>query len=161
MFPIPHIFSPLNPFAKFGEGVAFYFAFLVSYTALLLPLSLLGLLFAFLHLPYSPVYSSLLALWSLVFVESWRIRQRALSVRWSTRGIFRVEKRRTPEIVPDIAWWQRELRTLASIPVIALFAAFLFALLTAIFVFEAFVSTLYTGPGHQYIVSLLSRSIYK
>ena len=42
----------------------------------------------------------------------------------------------------------------ASVPVILLFAAVLAALLTAIFVFEAFVTHLYTGPGHKYIVSL-------
>lgn len=43
---------------------------------------------------------------------------------------------------------------LASIPVITFFALVLGALLTVIFVFEAFVTQLYTGPGHKYIVSL-------
>jgi hypothetical protein len=46
----------------------------------------------------------------------------------------------------------RELRVLASVPVILLFAGILAALLTGIFVLEAFVTQLYTGPGHKYIV---------
>ncbi len=44
---------------------------------------------------------------------------------------------------------------LASLPIVLLFAGVLVALLTGIFVFEAFVTQLYTGPGHQYIVSLV------
>jgi hypothetical protein len=44
----------------------------------------------------------------------------------------------------------------ASFPVILFFALVLAALLTSIFVFEAFVTQLYTGPGHKYIVSLWS-----
>ena len=44
----------------------------------------------------------------------------------------------------------------ASIPVIILFGIVLAGLLTSIFVFEAFVTQLYTGPGHKYIVSSFS-----
>jgi hypothetical protein len=43
----------------------------------------------------------------------------------------------------------------ASVPVIVFFGVVLAGLLTSIFVFEAFVTQLYTGPGHKYIVSLL------
>jgi anoctamin-10 len=103
-------------------------------------------------LPYSSLYSSALLLWSITFVEWWRIQQRILSVRWGTRGSFRVEKRRA-QYTP-LAWWRRELRVLVSVPVILLFAAVLVALLTVIFVFEAFVTHLYKGPGVMFIVSL-------
>lgn len=41
---------------------------------------------------------------------------------------------------------------IASLPVISLFAAVLAVLLTGIFVFEAFVTQLYTGPGHRLVV---------
>lgn len=43
---------------------------------------------------------------------------------------------------------------LASVPVILFFAAVLVSLLTGIFVFEAFVTHLYKGPGMKYLVSL-------
>lgn len=42
---------------------------------------------------------------------------------------------------------------LAGLPVIALFAVVLAVILTGIFLFEAFVTQLYTGPGHRFIVS--------
>lgn len=114
--------------------------------------SVLGVIFYFLKSPYSPIYSTLLLLWSITFVEWWTIRERILSVRWGTRGSFKVEKRRA-DYVPGFPWWKRELRMVASVPVIVLFAAILGGLLTSIFVFEAFVTQLYTGPGHKYIVS--------
>jgi anoctamin-10 len=45
------------------------------------------------------------------------------------------------------------MRIVASVPVIVMFASILAALLTGIFVIEAFVTQLYTGPGHKYVVS--------
>lgn len=97
------------------------------------------------------MYSTLILVWSTAFVEWWRVRERILSVRWGTRGSFRVERRRA-QYQPGFPWWKRELRMIASGPVILLFAGILAALLTAIFVFEAFVTHLYTGPGQKYIV---------
>ncbi|KAG6841190.1 hypothetical protein C0991_000987 [Blastosporella zonata] len=135
---------------QFGDSVALYFAFLASYTKALTFPAALGLLSYFFGTPYSPVYSSLVFVWSVVFVEWWRVRERILSLRFGTRGSFRVEKRRA-DYKPGFAWWKRELRILASLPVLLLFAGTLVALLTGIFVFEAFVTQLYTGPGHQYI----------
>ncbi len=67
-------------------------------------------------------------------------------------GSVRVEHHR-PRYAEGNPWWKRELKVLVSVPVIALFASVLAVLLSAIFVFEAFVTTLYTGPGHRYIVS--------
>ena len=97
-------------------------------------------------------------------VEWWRIRERKLAVRWGSRGAFRVEKRRVEfdavirkrdsasrydddnEAFP---WWKREIRILTSLPVIILAAFALTGLLTGLFIIEAFVTHLYTGPGHQ------------
>jgi len=134
---------------QFGEAIALYFAFLSYYTKYLIFISAVGGYFYFFSEPYSAVYSCTLLLWSITFVESWRIRQRVLSVRWGTRGSFRVEKRRA-QYVP-IAWWKKDLRMIASLPVILLFATVLAALLTSMFVFEAFVTELYTGPGHRFV----------
>ncbi|CCM01832.1 uncharacterized protein FIBRA_03900 [Fibroporia radiculosa] len=134
---------------QFGEAIALYFAFLSYYTKYLIAISAVGVYFFFFHEPYSSIYSSVLLLWSIAFVESWRIRQRILSVRWGTRGSFRVEKRRA-QYVP-IAWWQKDLRMITGLPVILLFATVLAALLTSMFLFEAFVTELYTGPGHRFL----------
>lgn len=136
---------------QFGESVALYFAFLSAYTKSLLFISAVGVFFYFFAMQYSPIYSSILVLWSITFVEWWRIKQRILSVRWGTRGSFRVEKRRAQYL--PIPWWKRDLRAIASLPVILLFASVLAAILTGIFVFEAFVTQLYTGPGHRLAVS--------
>jgi anoctamin-10 len=137
---------------QFGESVALYFSFLSAYTHFLIFPAALGVATYWFGTPYSSIYSILLVLWSITFTEWWRIRERILSVRWRTRGSFRVERQRAhfDEKVPR---WRRDLRATASAPVILLFAGVLGCLLTAIFVFEAFITQLYTGPGHQYIVS--------
>ena len=89
-------------------------------------------------------------MWAVTFVEWWRIRQRVLSVRWGTRGSFRVEKRRAA--YHPIEWWRRELRILSSVPVVLTFASILACVLTGIFIFEAFVTQLYKGPGAKFLV---------
>ncbi|KAI0076569.1 DUF590-domain-containing protein [Panus rudis PR-1116 ss-1] len=134
---------------QFGESIALYFSFLSTYTKALLVISAIGAACYFLAAPYSTVYSILLVLWSISFVEWWRIKQRVLSVRWGTRGSFRVEKRRAQ--YKHIAWWKRDLRILTSVPVILFFAAILAVILTGIFVFEAFVTQLYKGPGARIV----------
>ena len=145
-----HHHSHRSPSEQFGEAVALYFHFLSFYTKHLVFISAVGVLFYFISLPYSTLYSSILLLWSVTFVEWWRIKQRILSVRWGTKGSFRVEKRRA-QYTP-LSWWKKDLRMLASLPVILLFASVLAVILTAIFIFEAFVTQLYTGPGHRFIV---------
>ncbi|KDQ51062.1 hypothetical protein JAAARDRAFT_185547 [Jaapia argillacea MUCL 33604] len=135
---------------QFGEAMALYFNFLSTYSKFLIFPSALGAAFYFLGTAYSPVYSILLFLWSVIFVEYWRMRERILSVRWGTRGSFRVEKRRA-QYQPGFPWWKRELRMIASVPVMILFAVALAVLLTAMFIFEAFIMHLYTGPGSQYM----------
>ncbi|KAG9309734.1 calcium-activated chloride channel-domain-containing protein [Chiua virens] len=131
---------------QFGDSVALYFFFLTAYTRALIFPSVLGVLFYFFGIPYSAIYSSLLFIWSVVFVEWWRLQERILSVRWCTRGSFRVEKRRA-DFIPGFPWWRKEARKMASIPVILLFASVLAIVLTGVFVLEAFVTQLYKGPG--------------
>ncbi|KAI0272381.1 calcium-activated chloride channel-domain-containing protein [Gloeopeniophorella convolvens] len=126
------------------------FCFPCSYTRALFFISFAGLATYYFGHAYSLLYSSFLFVWSVVFVEYWRIRERIYSVGWGCQGSVRVEKHR-PRYAEGHPWWKRELKILASVPVILLFATILFVLLTAIFIFEAFVTTLYTGPGHEYI----------
>ncbi|KAF8625524.1 hypothetical protein AX17_006836 [Amanita inopinata Kibby_2008] len=135
---------------EFGDSVAYYYAFLSAYTYFLIFPASLGLIAYFFLEPYSPFYSILTCIWSIVFVEWWRVHERILSLRFGTRGSFRVEKRRV-QYKPGLSWWHKDLRALASIPVILFFAGILAVLLTGIFVLEAFVTRLYEGPGKQII----------
>ncbi|KAF9564904.1 DUF590-domain-containing protein [Agrocybe pediades] len=135
---------------QFGDALAFYFAFLASYTKFLIAPAVLGLIAHFAFPPYAPLYSILLSIWSIVFVEWWRVHERILSLRFGTRGSFKVEKRRA-QYKAGLTWWARELRVLASVPVILLFAGILCAILTGNFIFEAFVTHLYQGPGQHFI----------
>ena len=70
-----------------GEGVALYFAFLRFYwTSLAFP-AFIGALFWLAGRSYSPVYAFLVVSWSIVFVESWRLKERVLAVAWGTHGV--------------------------------------------------------------------------
>lgn len=139
---------------QFGDSLAYYFAFLASYTQFLIFPAILGILAHFFLPAYSPFFSIFLCIWSAAFVEWWRIRERKLGLRFGTRGSFRVEKCRA-QYKPGMSWWSRDLRILASLPVILICAALLSALLTGIFVFEAFITKLYQGPGKNIVVSLV------
>ncbi|KAG8220382.1 calcium-activated chloride channel-domain-containing protein, partial [Butyriboletus roseoflavus] len=145
---------------QFGDSIALYFFFLTAYTRALIFPSVLGVLFYFFGTPYSVIYSTLLFIWSIVFVEWWRLQERILSVRWCTRGSFRVEKRRA-DYIPGFPWWRKEARKLASIPVILLFAIALSIVLTGVFILEAFVTQLYKGPGHRIVVSPLGWPMFR
>jgi len=117
--------------------------------------AVLGIFAHFFLPPYSPIYSILLCLWSITFVEWWRVHERILGLRFGTRGSFKVEKRR-PQYKSSMTWWAQELRILATIPVILMWAGILATLLTSIFVFEAFITRLYQGPGKQVVVGKIS-----
>ncbi|CAE7231774.1 unnamed protein product [Rhizoctonia solani] len=152
---------------NFGESLALYFSFLSFYTRALFVPAILGLVAWVLKAPYHPLYSLSLSLWAITTVDVWRVCERALSVRWGTHGVARVERRRVEfaaisnqdQSEDNIAaeadvlfpWWKREFRMALSVPVIGLFGALLGGLLTAIFLFEAFVTQLYDGPGKSYI----------
>ncbi|KIL56516.1 hypothetical protein M378DRAFT_172635 [Amanita muscaria Koide BX008] len=143
---------------ELGDSVAYYYAFLSAYTYFLFFPAVLGLIAYFFLEPYSPIYSILTCIWSIVFVEWWRVHERILSLRFHTRGSERVEKRRA-QYKPGLSWWSKDLRVLASVPLILLFATILGVLLTGIFVLEAFVTALYEGPGKQ-ILSFLPTILF-
>ncbi|KAG8703718.1 hypothetical protein FRC08_002668 [Ceratobasidium sp. 394] len=152
---------------NFGEALALYFSFLSFYTRALFVPSAMGLAAWFLKAAYHPLYSIGLSLWAIATVDIWRVRERALAVRWGTHGVARVERRRIEFQSPTnqndfdedeavdaellFPWWKREIRMAVSAPVIGLFGVMLGGLLTAIFLFEAFVTQLYTGPGKDYL----------
>lgn len=146
---------------QFGEQLALYFAFLSFYTKSLIVPVALGLGSFWLSKPFNPYYSVALSAWSIVFVEWWRLKQRSISIRWGSFGAEKVQLRRSQfkgandsndeHDDTSFPWWKRESRILASLPVIAIFATALTLLLTTIFVVEAFVTQLYTGPAVRYV----------
>ncbi|CAO1617116.1 unnamed protein product [Parajaminaea phylloscopi] len=146
--------------SHFGEHIAFYFGFLLYYFQSLAPVAAVGGLFWVAGAPYHPLYSLALVFWACVFVESWRIKERKLAVRWGTLNCGSVESRRlgfkanrvesdkvTGEDVEVFEWWRKELRIACSIPAVLFFAALLASVLTTMFVVEVFVARLYDGPG--------------
>lgn len=148
----------------FGHHVAFYFGFLLYYFQSLASVAAIGGSFWLAGMPYHPIYSVALVLWACIFVESWRIRERKLAVRWGTLGCGGVESRRlgfkprrvevdkvTGEEAEIFEWWRRELRMAGNIPAVLFFAALLGLTLTTMFVTEVFVSRLYDGPGKQLV----------
>ncbi|KAJ2930954.1 hypothetical protein H1R20_g6155, partial [Candolleomyces eurysporus] len=136
---------------QFGDAIAYYFAFLSSYTHWLVIPAALGFLAHFTAGgAYNPLYSVAVAVWSICFVEWWRVHERILGLRFGTRGAFKVERRRA-QYVPNMPWYTREIRILATLPIIALFGFVLVSILTAIFVFEAFITHLYEGPGKSVV----------
>ncbi|EPQ26758.1 uncharacterized protein PFL1_05737 [Pseudozyma flocculosa PF-1] len=146
----------------FGEDVGLYFGFLNFYFQALAPLALWGTAFWAFGRPYSPLYSFGLVAWACLTVEMWRMKERKLSVRWGTVGVDRVERRRddfqprtkrvdpaTGEQEEVFEWWRRELRVVATLPVMLVFASLLAATMTLMFVVEIFVGHLYHGPLKQ------------
>ncbi|KAL0955278.1 hypothetical protein HGRIS_004168 [Hohenbuehelia grisea] len=149
---------------QFGDSTALYFAFLKAYTRSLAFPAALGLVFYLLNKPYHPVYALGILLYSTIFTEYWRVNERVLSGRFYPPTAFSgspsatsmstaslAHEKQLLGHTPGLAWWKRDLRILSSIPIILLFAAVLVSLLTGIFVFEAFVTHLYTGPGEKLI----------
>jgi hypothetical protein len=67
------------------------------------------------------------SIWSLAFVESWRIKERSLSHKMGTWGI---ENRPTYRATASTearerVWWRRDLKMLSSLPALLMCGAFL------------------------------------
>ncbi|MBW0492558.1 hypothetical protein O181_032273 [Austropuccinia psidii MF-1] len=143
----------------YGESIGYYFAFLNFYfQALIFPAGL-GFLFWITKLKYSFTYSVILVLWSLIFIETWQIKERLLAIRWNSFNCHKVEKKRvefkpqktvrdfvTNEPIGYFPWWKRELRKLVTIPVLILFTIGLCALITVITAMELITAEVYKGP---------------
>lgn len=147
----------------FGDGVALYFEFLRFYFRALAFPAFLGLCTWLGGHYFSKLYSIGLALWAIVFVESWRIRERQLGVRWGTQGIskdnidlrpgFKPEEIVTSPItgqkVPHSPWYKREGRMLAGAPALIAFALGLAVTICCIFSVEGTDSTTCRSLEHH------------
>ncbi|GJN93434.1 hypothetical protein Rhopal_006490-T1 [Rhodotorula paludigena] len=150
--------------AHLGERVAMYFAFLTYYFRSLVFPSALGLFFWLMGLPYHPLLGLGFVGWSLIFVESWRLRENAIAVQWGTYHLDRVEADRPGfqgdglEVDPVTGvtrqkWrFQRTLtRGLASLPAYFTFVGALGALVSGIYIVETLVGEVYDGPGKRFL----------
>ncbi|WFD20148.1 hypothetical protein MCAP1_002392 [Malassezia caprae] len=147
-----------------GEHIALYFAFLNYYFKALAPAGTLGLIFWACGQPFSAMYSILLVIWATIFLEMWKIRERALAVRWGMTGVSRhatrnisfqpsavVKDKITGEPTEVFEEWRREMRIIASLPVILIFIVLLLSILTLNFLAEVITAEIYDGPGKAFV----------
>ncbi|TIC12243.1 DUF590-domain-containing protein [Wallemia mellicola] len=133
----------------YGTNVGFYFAFLRTYFRSLVLPSLVGIICWYSKTEFSALYAIFISLYAIGFVEYWRVAERIISVEWGSDGSRSVEL--TRQETKQTAWYVREAKLLASLPILLLFAALLAALLTSIFMLEAFGLHFYEGPLKSYI----------
>ncbi|KXS97871.1 hypothetical protein AC578_5038 [Pseudocercospora eumusae] len=145
---------------RFGEKVAFYFAFEQTYFNFLLFPTGFGLI-AYLFLgSFSPIYAAVLCLWSTIFVEWWRHQERDLSIRWGVRGVSNIESKRhqfvatqevedpaTGETQKIFPWTERLKRQALQVPFAIAAVLVLGSLIVLCFAIEIFIGEIYDGPG--------------
>ncbi|KAM0790940.1 hypothetical protein ACM66B_004245 [Microbotryomycetes sp. NB124-2] len=148
----------------FGEKVALYFAFLRYYFRSLIVPATLGVIWYLAGLAFSPFYSVPVVVWSIWFVESWRIQERELAVEWGTYGVERVETERAQfkgikRVVDPVTGVEHQhfplstrlVRQLSSVPALLGFAVLLAVLISIIYSIETIVGEVYDGPGKRYL----------
>ena len=151
---------------KFGEKVAFYFAFLQSYSRFLLFPASFGLGAWLLLGQFSWLYAIINSLWSVVFFEYWKVKEIDLAVQWGVRGVSKIQRPRpqflfdreaqdpiTGEIVKVYSPFKRLAHQLLQLPFAVACILVLGGLIASCFAIEIFISEVYTGPFKQYLVS--------
>ncbi|KAK2608950.1 hypothetical protein QQS21_002526 [Conoideocrella luteorostrata] len=152
---------------KFGERVAFYFAFLKSYFVFLMFPSALGFGAWMLLGQFSSFYALGCGLWSVIFLEYWKKKEVDLAVQWGVRGVSAIQLPR-----PEFKWdyeaedtvtgepvkvypYKKRLQTqLLQIPFAIACILVLGSLVVVANSLEIFINQVYDGPGKQYLVSL-------
>lgn len=150
---------------RFGEKVAFYFAFLQSYFNFLVALAGFGFGAWLILGRYSFLYAVVSSIWTVVFFEWWKKKEVDLAVQWGVRGVSKIQLPRndfkwdheaadpvTGEAVKVYSPVNRFKTQLLQIP----FAAGCLVLLGAVYLFclsvEIFISQIYDGPFKTYLV---------
>lgn len=151
---------------KFGEKVAFYFAFLQSYFLFLTFPATFGFIAWILLGQFSPIYAMINALWTIIFVEYWKKQETDLAVQWGVRGVSKIQRKRpafqhenimrdpiTGEDVKVFSPVKRLGRQLLQVPFALAAALALGGVIATCFGIEVFISEVYTGPFKSYLVS--------
>lgn len=105
-------------------------------------------------------------LWSLVFLEVWKRKEKELAIQWGVRNYSKNEKRRTEfkgdtwvkdqvteEDTPEISAYRLLGRRLVALPGVAVGAVFLSLIVGFVFVLQLFLHEYYNGPLHQFLVN--------
>jgi hypothetical protein len=150
---------------KFGEQVAFYFAFLQSYSTFLLFPAAFGFGAWVLLGQFSWFYAIVNSLWSVVFFEYWKVKEVDLAIQWGVRGVSKIQQPRaqfqfereaqdpvTGEIVRVYSPWKRLQNQLLQVPFALACVALLGSLIAVCFAIEIFITEVYNGPFKQYLV---------
>ncbi|RKK94761.1 hypothetical protein BFJ68_g15068 [Fusarium oxysporum] len=151
---------------KFGESVAFYFAFLRSYFRFLVIPSGFGFVAWLLLGQFSFLYALLCGLWSVVFLEYWKKQEVDLAVQWGVRGVSSIQQARpefvwdreaedpvTGEVVKVYEPMKRIKTQLLQIPFALACVIALGALIVTCNSLEVFINEVYNGPGKQYLLT--------
>lgn len=151
---------------KFGEQVAFYFAFLQSYSTFLMFPAALGFGSWLILGRYSWLFGVAISLWSIVFFEYWKKKEVDLAVRWGVRGVGKIQLPRsefewdheapdplTGEPVKVYSPVKRFQTQLLQMPFALVCLAILGALYLSCFAIEIFIRQIYSGPFQMILVS--------
>ncbi|KAI9818683.1 MAG: hypothetical protein M1832_004158 [Thelocarpon impressellum] len=152
---------------RFGEKIAFYFAFLQNYFTFLLVPAAFGLSAWVLLGQFSPVYAIVNCLWCVIFVEYWKFQEKDLAVRWGVRGVSAIQVPRrefqhdkeitdpiTGETVQVFPETKRLARQLVQIPFALVASLVLGTLIATCFAIEIFITEVYDGPFKGVLVFL-------
>ena len=150
---------------RFGEKVAFYFAFTQSYFAFLIFPAAFGFASWVLLGHFSPIYAVVNSLWCVIFVEYWKHQEVDLAVRWGVNGVSAIQERRrefahekevkdpiTGEMVHVFPATTRLWRQLLQLPFAVVASLALGTIIAACFGIEIFLSEVYSGPFKNVLV---------
>ncbi|KAI1130547.1 DUF590-domain-containing protein [Nemania abortiva] len=149
---------------KFGESVAFYFAFLQSYFAFQIFPAAFGFAAWLILGRYSSLYAFATSLWSVVFFEWWKKKEVDLAVQWGVRNASRIQHARakfqwdheapdpvTGELVKYYPPMKRLKTQLLQVPFAIACVLVLGALYLFCFSIEIFLTQIYDGPLKSYL----------
>lgn len=156
---------------RFGEKIAFYFAFTQSYFAFLLFPAAFGFSSWVLLGHFSSIYAMVNSLWCITFVEYWKHQEIDLAIRWGVKGVSAIQEKRrdfqhekeakdpitgeTVQIFPAISRLKRQL---LQLPFAILASLALGTIIATCFGIEIFLSEVYNGPFKGYLVCHTSSS---
>lgn len=151
---------------RFGEKIAFYFAFLQSYFLFLIFPAGFGFCAWILLGQFSALYAIINALWGIIFIEYWKKQETDLAVQWGVRGVSKIQHKRpefqhenvvndpiTGEEIKVYSPVKRLARQLLQVPFAIAAATVLGSLIAGCFAIEIFISEVYDGPFKGYLVS--------
>jgi anoctamin-10 len=152
---------------KFGENVAFYFAFVQSYFRFLIFPSAIGFGAWMVLGQFSTLYALISCFWSVVFFEYWKQKEVDLAVQWGVRGVSKIQHQRpqfkweyeaedavTGEPVKVYDPMKRVKTQLLQVPFALVCILVLGSLVVACNSLEVFINEVYSGGGKQYLTFL-------